>query len=664
MIFAPRTNCGPLLFSKASSDVEDKNSEVVSRVIERLLESNRAATQDKTCYWTEFLNEEQRKFITEGQRKKVIYSDGEETDIEVPLQIKHETTNPVISSSSASQSCESLGIKGLLKELNEVLRTSYNEDHPGLLPHLEKCIDSRYDFGTAFGRLRPYWFDDFTQLQNILDARALEDKQQRERALDKEHNLITEPHIEPRRVWDLYSNRVLPISVTPVASPHGRPANARLWAISHSWVAKELRHSVGTPINGYEWRASIPKDTTLDRVRIELLNLGAEYAWLDVLCLRQEDRLVDEVVREEEWKLDVPTIGSVYRRRARIVTYFEGLGRPFRFGDVSSQTHWLNRAWTLQEASSRTLLGGLTSSSPLSPFLSGEQEYSANQLKKLLTYGDGDDASGSFSDLQLDNRSKQFYADLGANWRQFAADFTQSVSGASVCTDSEDIFPNLRVMLNRQASHEVDKIVGLAYILKCRRLPAYSRGKDDEDAHEKAWSHLIEIMRQMYQIQLAFDYPVPGDGIWTWRPTWRQLKSGLVTPLPYTRMRFREIVQGARVAEDGSYKLMAHLLSRCTIHTRQRDLVIEVLDQGIVAFSYTTEACHIHTIRDGGDYVLVAPKIERAFGHPMYWMVGTYASTRLKAIRKVSVLEHWMDHEIWNELGKRKLVTECEVTLV
>ncbi len=32
----------------------------------------------------------------------------------------------------------------------------------------------------------------------------------------------------------------------------------------------------------------MPKDANLDLIRIEMLNLGAEYAWLDVLCLRQE----------------------------------------------------------------------------------------------------------------------------------------------------------------------------------------------------------------------------------------------------------------------------------------------------------------------------------------------------------------------------------------
>ncbi len=47
------------------------------------------------------------------------------------------------------------------------------------------------------------------------------------------------------------------------------------------------RVNVMTPINRYEWPLPIPKDANLDLIRIEMLNLRAKYAWLDVLCLRQ-----------------------------------------------------------------------------------------------------------------------------------------------------------------------------------------------------------------------------------------------------------------------------------------------------------------------------------------------------------------------------------------
>ncbi len=50
---------------------------------------------------------------------------------------------------------------------------------------------------------------------------------------------------------------------------------------------EEDRVDAHTPINGYEWPVPMPRDANLDLIRIEMLNAGAEYAWLDVLCLRQ-----------------------------------------------------------------------------------------------------------------------------------------------------------------------------------------------------------------------------------------------------------------------------------------------------------------------------------------------------------------------------------------
>ncbi|KAK0430888.1 hypothetical protein EV421DRAFT_1856229 [Armillaria borealis] len=86
------------------------------------------------------------------------------------------------------------------------------------------------------------------------------------------------------------------------------------------------RAVVWTPINGYEWPVPIPNDVDLNLIRIEMLNLGLEYAWLDVLCLRQVGG-PGEDLRAEEWKVDVPTIGRVYYH-AKVVCYLSGLGQP------------------------------------------------------------------------------------------------------------------------------------------------------------------------------------------------------------------------------------------------------------------------------------------------------------------------------------------------
>ncbi len=91
-------------------------------------------------------------------------------------------------------------------------------------------------------------------------------------------NRIVKSRLQPRRVWDLYSNRVVPYWIT--ASYQSR-------LISHPWMDEQDRTTVWTTINGYEWPVPIPKDVDLNLIRIEMLNLGLEYVWLDVLCLRQ-----------------------------------------------------------------------------------------------------------------------------------------------------------------------------------------------------------------------------------------------------------------------------------------------------------------------------------------------------------------------------------------
>ncbi|KAJ3557904.1 hypothetical protein NM688_g1218 [Phlebia brevispora] len=137
-------------------------------------------------------------------------------------------------------------------------------------------------------------------------------------------------------------------------------------------MAEGSRDCVLTPINGFDRHVPLPKDTTLDRIRVELLNLGAEYVWLDVVCLRQEDETRPEKdIRIEEWMTGVPTIGYIYRSWVNIATYFDGLGRPFQIGDISSPRHWLNRAWTLQETSPGTFIGGMTGKSPFLPNTEG-----------------------------------------------------------------------------------------------------------------------------------------------------------------------------------------------------------------------------------------------------------------------------------------------------
>ncbi|PBK89193.1 hypothetical protein ARMGADRAFT_333916 [Armillaria gallica] len=203
-------------------------------------------------------------------------------DIKVPNQRAYTGSKPVIPSSFADTSSASLGVDELLKMLNSTLGTKYDLT-PSLSSLLEACISNKYDFGTVYGYLRPIWFDcDLNIIQDSMRTSEETDLEIRREALVNDQ--ITEEGLTmpPRRVWDLFSNRVVPWWVA-LRTP---------WGISHAWLDNSRRRNVLTPINGRQWPVPIPEDANLDLVRIEMLNLGAEYAWLDVLCLRQKgDRM-------------------------------------------------------------------------------------------------------------------------------------------------------------------------------------------------------------------------------------------------------------------------------------------------------------------------------------------------------------------------------------
>ncbi|PBK62609.1 hypothetical protein ARMSODRAFT_841403, partial [Armillaria solidipes] len=273
---------------------------------------------------------------------------------------------------------------------------------------------------------------------------------------------ITDPTIPPRRVWDLEANRVVPYWVAR-KDEHGV---CHIWAISHAWMDDKERGDVMTPINGYEWPVPIPKDTNLDLIRIEMLNLGAEYAWLDVLCLRQPGGR-GELLRKEEWKLDVPTIGYVYDDfKGHVVCYFNGLGRPLSLTpDFDSDRSWFRRAWTLQEVGAggeRVIIGGET----------GNKRRSRIFRKRL--------------DL------------LGDLW------LVENV---------------LLQMQKRVSTNPMDRVAGLAYLLVTEYIPTY----DAEQSEESAWVALVNAMVGESRLNLLFCYPEPGNGSKCWRASWKQV---------------------------------------------------------------------------------------------------------------------------------------------
>lgn len=380
----------------------------------------------------------------------------------------------------------------LLDNLNEILGTTYDLSRPGLAACLQEFLDARCDFGQIYGRLRPWWFiGNFERMSTLMYNRKEQDAALRQNAIVG--HCIIEPRMPPRRVWDLYSNRVLPFHALRVEDPLTVPDS--VWAVSHSWQGEKQRPRI-TRINDEAWPVPLPEGVELGDVRIELLNMGAEYVFLDVLCLRQvgnsKEKSRQELRRLREWRLDVPTIGYVYQNARTTVVYFNGLGLPLKTDkDVfESKYHWFNRVWTLQETSTCWLPGGLASTLFAQP---------KTQPK---------DASKNVSFLQ-DPRAS------------VTVTLHRRLGALTDITRSSDLFAIIDTMLKRQSSSPRDQVFGLIYLLQCTTLPTYDTGDDVEDA----WEALVQNMSSLQRLAILVGWGSAGEGFYTWRPSWKQLAS-------------------------------------------------------------------------------------------------------------------------------------------
>lgn len=168
--------------------------------------------------------------------------------------------------------------KILLRHLNGIFGTHYTLLFtPSLKALLKYCIEKDYDLGMAYGLLRPYWFSEseLSSLSSDLLLREREDSERRTRAVG--NGFVVDQGISPRRVWDLHSNRVLPFWMLPssIQNSWNRQKSFQvmeIMAVSHAWVFHKNRTAVTTPINGKKWPVPVPNDTSLDDLRIELLN--------------------------------------------------------------------------------------------------------------------------------------------------------------------------------------------------------------------------------------------------------------------------------------------------------------------------------------------------------------------------------------------------------
>ncbi|KAK0499229.1 hypothetical protein EDD18DRAFT_1103648 [Armillaria luteobubalina] len=215
---------------------------------------------------------------------------------------------PVISSVLANNLFTDLGVDTVLEKLYPL--GSHSLALQNISPGRKKTLYSIFkpyaarndDFGTVYAHLQHFWYHyDIAQIKDVL--RAVEEKDREMWSEVLVHDRIMRWNVAPQHLWDLYANRVVPYWVVNTFL-WGTCLPSVWWGISHAWVDKTNCVNVMTPINGYEWPVLMPRDANLDLIRIEMLNLRVEYAWLD--------GGKGEHLRLEEWKLDVPTIGWVY----------------------------------------------------------------------------------------------------------------------------------------------------------------------------------------------------------------------------------------------------------------------------------------------------------------------------------------------------------------
>ena len=371
------------------------------------------------------------------------------------------------------------------------------------IQHDVNCfISCNLDFGLAYAAARVAWkhfnFIDSSDIpiqrrQWHTDAQLLDE--QRSKTIETDHSsseqeLIISPYtIMPRRIWDLKSNRVVDFRMLCTAQSRRVGDSIRkkptFWAVTHSWTSN--MSPVLTRINQYQWPVPLPKNISLDHLRSELLDLGAEYVWVDVVCLRQQSNIHDlEQLRREEWKLDVPTIGNIYRRATHIVRYFNGLGVPFSNNGWDDSRHWLHRAWTLQEiADEKTTINGGIPHALGHVFLNSQGEFSGKVVKLRSAI--------------------------------------RPVIQLAAQVDSEDgceVYELMREMIKRHASQPLDKLSGLFYLLGTTKLPCY----DDKMTSEDIWRQCFHLLPLKRKAEILFDFPYRGTDD-HWFPTWVQMLS-------------------------------------------------------------------------------------------------------------------------------------------
>ena len=534
----------------------------------------------------------------------------------------------------ASRKCQD--IDELLNLLNMSFDTKIPRSMPGVNKVLRFLVDQGYKFGDICAHMRHTWprtpelekeWSKVWKLERMnlkvwedfltLEKRGEEYEVQRQKSL-RQDTIHTLNLIKPRRIWDLYAHRVIPYQFSVVdansnnynlllrrsAIParlylhFGSTRLGRYHPVSHSWT--EDMSPVDSPVNAYEWPVPLPHGVTLEAVRNELLNLGAQYAWLDVVCLRQKSSdSTREAIRIKEWKIDVPIIGKLYKASPsvdNVIRYLNGLGKAFRRNGWQDKRHWSQRAWTLQEVNGKYIEAGIP-----------------DGVKDLL---EETDDNGTLLRDHLKTREIRLPFQPGKGFGQ------------------TDLHNAIAAMKGRHSQNPVDKIFGLSALLECRVQLAYSENEQEEDA----WGRLLRHVSSRIWAELLFGCPLPGKNGCYWRPSWSQLMAdtGVIEKVPSLHLASSELA-------GDHHRLLCHvpLIEGCQVlfnYPPASTVVIKTERQG-KKYEWTMINLNPHTqdIVPGILYTLAGVN----FRPSLHWVLCRPCPYR--GLEKVSVLRRSPD---------------------
>ncbi|KAF8469931.1 hypothetical protein BDZ91DRAFT_719210 [Kalaharituber pfeilii] len=455
----------------------------------------------------------------------VLFSATRQTSTRTEITQRTFTREEVLTPAEADWPCREMGQIFLFTSLVQLLGLSSNSATyyaAWIMADVRWFIEHNFDFGFAYASIRKAWRPlqlsypiDLAEYRSRCCAEYDRMMVWRRDVLQREgitgHEVILEPYgIKPHRIWDLKSNRVVDyIMLFAHCSTYGITAGTHMlhpaeihptadggpvpdiyppfWAVTHSWTSDSDAVIYETSANGYQWPVRLPAGVTIEQVRRELLSFhgdGGDYVWLDVMCLRQEAGPQYAQIKAQEWKLDVPTIGNIYRLATYIVRYLNGLGRTFSTEGWDNERHWLRRAWTLQEIrpAEETHTGGVPPEivNPMNAI--GNINGREISLRKALAP---------------------------------VLELAQNAASPSGCT----VYDLTREMGRRLATNETDKVAGLCYLLRTSRLPAYSATVTANEA----WVRCFHELQFLPRLEVLFDFPYRGNTGTRWFPEWSEL---------------------------------------------------------------------------------------------------------------------------------------------